>query len=848
MFTSRFRFSQSFVGLTVLASLGTPSLAQPLVRDRGLLPGDATIGLAPNSQSDLAIARGGDQFLVAWSDGRARNSGSQTIQSDTDIFGIRLDNNGNPLDPAPFLIAGGMGYQRRPIIGWNGENFLVAFESQDPTLPPVTYFETRIRFMRVSSAGQALDPVPLSLPRTAFELDTIGLTISGNGGHWLIARCIYHSDGYGTFLAGQRISATGQLLDPTPVMLNDWVYGPLQVVAANGEYMVVGPDWNNGAQLKARRIGANLQPLAPSFNLRPDAFAVGTSGTEFYVTWIANFTDIVGSRMTNTGVLLNPAGTMLFPNFSGDIDIAHDGSSWWLSRTISNIASLLRLDANGNRLDPVGGVQLPISVSGSVNSLYDNRLAPRAGGGVLYAWTDLREANGNDQNAFVLPVSSSNAPGAEVAISTSTRNQRQAESALGPNADLAVAFISELANDGRVLVHRLDAQGQPRESEPVEVAQAPTVGSVGIAWTGSAYVIAWSQSGGVSAPGIYARRMNPDGSFLDHAFFVMPGMAASVEALQGHFCIAATRFASYPQFIDLWIKRFDANANPIDPANGLLISGGYHNGITRTRTDGTQWLVTSHSQWTHNSSQADAVLARIPLSGTPAPGFNPTPYSGASGDPDLAFSGSNYLLVWRMNSLANANNYIMGRIMNTDGTYGPAFTIAEAAGRQLRPTVSWDGSNFLVAWDDQRNQAQFYDDRTDVYAIRVRQNGTLLDAQPFQIASGGNTAECSPSLISSNGVTFASSTRFITSPSFDSYRIGLTLVGTPPCVADMDNGTGTGTPDGGVTIDDLLFYLNVFEAGVPRADVDNGSFTGTPDGGVTIDDLLYFLFRFEGGC
>jgi hypothetical protein len=32
------------------------------------------------------------------------------------------------------------------------------------------------------------------------------------------------------------------------------------------------------------------------------------------------------------------------------------------------------------------------------------------------------------------------------------------------------------------------------------------------------------------------------------------------------------------------------------------------------------------------------------------------------------------------------------------------------------------------------------------------------------------------------------------------------------------------------------------------ADLDNGSGTGTPDGGVDINDLLYFLVRFEGGC
>lgn len=68
------------------------------------------------------------------------------------------------------------------------------------------------------------------------------------------------------------------------------------------------------------------------------------------------------------------------------------------------------------------------------------------------------------------------------------------------------------------------------------------------------------------------------------------------------------------------------------------------------------------------------------------------------------------------------------------------------------------------------------------------------------------------------------------------------------CVADYDDGSGAGKPDGGVTIDDLLYYLSIFEAGNVLADVDDGSSTGQRDGGVTIDDLLYYLVRFEAGC
>lgn len=83
----------------------------------------------------------------------------------------------------------------------------------------------------------------------------------------------------------------------------------------------------------------------------------------------------------------------------------------------------------------------------------------------------------------------------------------------------------------------------------------------------------------------------------------------------------------------------------------------------------------------------------------------------------------------------------------------------------------------------------------------------------------------------------------------DNVRVtGPVLLCTDLCVADVDNGTFTGTPDGGVTIDDLLYYLSIYAAGSPRADIDDGSATGTVDGGVTIDDLLYFIVRYATGC
>lgn len=68
------------------------------------------------------------------------------------------------------------------------------------------------------------------------------------------------------------------------------------------------------------------------------------------------------------------------------------------------------------------------------------------------------------------------------------------------------------------------------------------------------------------------------------------------------------------------------------------------------------------------------------------------------------------------------------------------------------------------------------------------------------------------------------------------------------CVADVDDGSETGTCDGGVTFDDLTYYLYLFDNGYIAADIDDGSALGIPDCGVTLDDLIYFLTRFDIGC
>ncbi len=70
----------------------------------------------------------------------------------------------------------------------------------------------------------------------------------------------------------------------------------------------------------------------------------------------------------------------------------------------------------------------------------------------------------------------------------------------------------------------------------------------------------------------------------------------------------------------------------------------------------------------------------------------------------------------------------------------------------------------------------------------------------------------------------------------------------PCCIADRDDGTGTGIPDGAVDISDLLYYIGLFGEGNIAGDIDDGTSTGTFDRAVDISDLLFYLARFSAGC
>jgi len=104
------------------------------------------------------------------------------------------------------------------------------------------------------------------------------------------------------------------------------------------------------------------------------------------------------------------------------------------------------------------------------------------------------------------------------------------------------------------------------------------------------------------------------------------------------------------------------------------------------------------------------------------------PLGSPEGDyaPSVAFAKENFLVTWSSGSYRSDawELDILGRLVSSDGqTISDEIAITTEPRSQVDPTVSSDGTNFLVVWRD--NQPG-----PDLLAARVSESGVVLDGPP----------------------------------------------------------------------------------------------------------------------
>lgn len=279
-----------------------------------------------------------------------------------------------------------------------------------------------------------------------------------------------------------------------------------------------------------------------------------------------------------------------------------------------------------------------------------------------------------------------------------------------------------------------------------------------VAFDGTQYLVAWtdSRSTNTLSTDIYAARVQTNGTVTNANGFVVNAQAqqqrfARAVAGGGQFFlvwederlgppmnIRGTRVTSAGAVPDLSGTQIATAANR--QTSAAIAHGG--------AISGQNYLLVYNDTRLNGAANYDLVAMRISRLGA---SLDPSGRlltagtgAGTPGNqigPEVSFNGTSFLVVWQDGRNGTTNYDIYGAVVtisntvfnNASGSNG--FLISNAANNQLAPTVAWNaGANrWLVAWGDQRTNTN-----TDIYAARVEANGTLVDANAFAISTAAD--------------------------------------------------------------------------------------------------------------
>ncbi|HLB02689.1 MAG TPA: hypothetical protein VJM77_06105, partial [Nitrospiria bacterium] len=125
--------------------------------------------------------------------------------------------------------------------------------------------------------------------------------------------------------------------------------------------------------------------------------------------------------------------------------------------------------------------------------------------------------------------------------------------------------------------------------------------------------------------------------------------------------------------------------------------------------------------------------------------------------PSVAFGGTDFLVVWQNGATGGSADIYGQRVQVTPsiGPIGPQIFISTALNDERTPKISFNGTNYLVVWQDSRNSTT----TPDVYGAGVTPSGSVLDTNGFPFYQG---AAASTSVFKQNPAVIAGGSNFLT--------------------------------------------------------------------------------------
>jgi hypothetical protein len=693
----------AFVAVAAVAVTGvaeanpTVSAEFPLDPRVATVPAEASLALA---RQPVACNPGG--CLAVWKVPNAARTRSVAIRA------LRLGPSGAAVEPGIVVGSSETRSLDSAAVATDGSGYLVVWQVDGRSIVA----------SRVSAAGAVLDPGGVVIATSDHALQDP--MVAWNGRDYLV---VWQAESPTTrvrAIRGARVSPTGVVRDPAGLAIGGAAAYRQQfpVVAAAGERFVVA--WEDGrvapsGDLYVARVAADGTVLDPAgvhpfatFRTRTAA-ALSSDGARVLLGWqdgmgIPGGNGVYAALLGADGVAVGP-GTLVDPQyraFSLAFDGLHHLAAW---RTDTGLAY--------TRLTPEGA-PLPADrqqITGSFGSVF-----VASGGAGFQGITE-------GVRAFRLAASGA-VTSAPAVISTSAN----AQSELRVASD-GVGFVATWLDRGGAMAARVAPAGAVLDAPPLSVAAVAS--QLRVAFDGAAWLATWSNGGTAGAARIPAAgAVTP---LTSAGGFVPPQFLG-----EGRGYVMATWLTrALGALLTGEVQRLSAPALTPGPRLAVTPQATTQNGVPVVAFDGTNHLVAWHEGTGLPPYCGYVSVLRVTPDGDrldPMPlRLSPCLVADPSLQPGVAFDGSNYLVVWHAPGSADIDVFA-ARVSRAGASLDASPLVLSAApGDQRNPTAVYDGSRFVVAWEDGRAG------NLDVYATRVRSTGAVVD--PLGLALAASTTD-----------------------------------------------------------------------------------------------------------
>jgi hypothetical protein len=471
---------------------------------------------------------------------------------------------------------------------------------------------------------------------------------------------------------------------------------------------------------------------------------IAFDGTNYLVVWVdhRDGMHIYGARVDAGGSVLDTAGIAICTNVFGQgfPAIAFDGTNYlvvWTDMRNNQHGDIYgaRVSVGGSVLDPGG---IAISTPAGV-STQDTPAIAFDGINYLVVWVDERNGRADIYGARVTK-SGSVLDGAGIALCSPAWVDHPSIAFDGTNY-LVVWEDRRFDSNHNIYGARVSAAGIVLDPGGINISSAPNSQRVpAIGFDGTNYLVVWSDERSGSYD-IYGSRVSVDGSVLDTAGIGIATAASNPDnpaiAFDGTNYVVVWdewRSGGDPP-LDICGARVSVGGSVLDPG-GVAISTAQNNQQEPAiASDGTNYLVVwedCRSGFSWKSSSFDVYGSRFSKSAVVLDTCG-VPISIAAndqGEAAVAFDGTNYLVVWQeLRSgtswdICGARVGVAGVVLDTAG-----IVISAKPDAQSDPAVAFDGTNYLVVWEDYRGGNWGY-----IYGARVSVAGIVLDTPGIAIS------------------------------------------------------------------------------------------------------------------